>query len=399
MAKFIIQGIIGNEFKVAEGINRITVMCDITDIPTGLPLDCNPRSQNLNSVACKNMRAALEQRDTDFAIMNGGIEIIAKSIHSIADKKLEVNIDDTSNQGIIDGGHSYRTVTEFYANNPEYKRGVSIFVDIIYGKHAVEESVKIAAARNTQTQVGLVSIMNAEGKFDEIKESIKNQPWADMIRYEENGKQPIKVEFLIAIMRLFDIESYGAPSLAVAPKYHPCDSYNSWTNCLKRFNTLYNKAGGVEGTVFGKLIPMLPELIKYYQYVLSNLGRFYNAGGGNFGGIYIEKKTISNISKKNPTIDIFSGDKIKYYTPQAWVFPILTTARCILKDVNGRFTFEDNVYHFFEVTAAASSFRFINNFIGKAGKDATSYLKSPVAWGGAYDEARISWMSELINNK
>jgi hypothetical protein len=279
-------------------------------------------------------------------------------------------------QGIVDGGHTYRAICEFLEAHPDYQKGIYVSIEILYGNHVVERCVDIAAARNTAAQVKRISIMNAMGKFDRVKEVIKEYPWSNNVSREENQPGRIRGERLISLMMLFDIESFGRRSGS-----HPCTAYNSFDGTLKQYDASISK--GLDNSIYGKLVKMLPKFIELHDYVQMSIPRWYNASGGKYG-------LIQTIDVKGPGKTLFAQDEMRYKVSEAIVMPILTTARMLLQiDENGELVWAFNPYQFFDLVGKDVSRALIRGMAEY--NDTNKYLKLPKTWKDAYGDARDAY--------
>lgn len=376
MAKFVFTGIYTNPVKLPTATKQY-IAVDITDLPKGIPIGINPRSQNMNSRPVKDMIAALEKHDQDFPLLNGGIKLICKNASQVGPHKIAICMsEDDKSQGIVDGGHTYRTLVEFMQRHPDYEKGVYVSLEILYGDRVIERCVDIAAARNTAAQVKRISIMNAMGKFDRVKEVIKDYPWANEVSWEENQPGRIRGEMLISLMMLFDIESFGRRSGS-----HPCTAYNSFDGTLKQYDASISK--GIDNSIYGKLIKLLPKFIELHDYVQMSIPRWYNASGGKFG-------LIQSIDTKGPGKTMFSQEEIKYNVTEAIVMPILTTARMLLQiNGDGELVWSYNPYQFFDLVGRDVSRALIRGMADF--HDVNKYLKLPKTWKDAYGDARDAY--------
>ena len=392
MANFTLTGIFTDEIEIPTATKTASykryIMIDITNVPTGIPMSVNPRSQNMASKAVKAMKDGLNNHNTNFPLLNGGIKIVCRSIKVIGGHDIIINIDDDRTQGIVDGGHTYRTICEFLSSNQKYKSGVTVFFELMYGDHCVEQCVDIAAARNTASQVKLISIMNAQGKFDQIKKTIDNLSFANDVIWEENDDGYIKGEFLIALLQLFNIYQFSKKT-----GVHPCDCYNSFDNCLKTFNRAYTNCGGLtDSNPFTGLVKMIVKLCELHDYVQTNIPRWYNSNQRcNYGSICEGDKTYASISKnKGKCKSFLFKEDMPYYVPQMFVFPILTTARHILKvDKDGELIWKMNPYTFLEIVGPNATMTLLKGM--SEYKDRHKYMKLPDTWRNVYGAARDAY--------
>lgn len=136
--------------------------------------------------------------------------------------------DDFYEHGNIDGGHTYKVILKHQG------KGLQQYVqfEIMVGVEDIIEP--LAAARNTSTQVDEKSIAELEGKFAPIKDSIGGMPFYNRVAFKQNqhsdrrGVKVIDAREIVAIMTMFNIDSYG-------PDTHPTASYSSKAKVLSEY--------------------------------------------------------------------------------------------------------------------------------------------------------------------
>lgn len=182
---------------------------NINEIPKGLPTDVNPREVKEKTNVYRKIENALATDDDSFFVNNRGILLAAKSVKiDSLSKKLTINLGgDTSQYGVLDGGHTYHAIIK----NKEKLTDVVQFVhlEIMTSVRNIDE---LAAARNTSVKVSDKAIAELADKFDFIKESLKNEPYAKDISYKENEAKRLDALDLIRLMYPFNIEKYPMQS-------------------------------------------------------------------------------------------------------------------------------------------------------------------------------------------
>lgn len=297
---------------------RLFITVDVKDLPKQLPMDINPRKQNMKTAVGKQLVQSLVERNPMFEFCNGGMKIVCDQIQ-LHKNSVDLLFNGTEGRGVFDGGHTYRAIIENV--NEEFPRGTNVLVEVIFGQEMIKNAVEISAARNTTCAVKIISVLNALGWFSEIKKSICEQPYATLIRYSENDPQPIKIELLLGIMMAMDIEHYGCGF--TAPRSWPTDSYNSKKHAVERFKKFY----GEENNIYQRLIPLLPQFIKLYDYLQVNIPKMYNQMGGSYGSRKVDRFDLTADS-----VSTFSQKPCGNYTPDAYIFPIMSSLRFCLED-------------------------------------------------------------------
>lgn len=158
-----------------------------------IPLGANPRRP---SKANKNVKAMIHQLETDpanFRKKNEGIAIIANEA-VIDTQNKQVLFDVNTRQGVINGGHTYHTVS---------KHGVpeaTVRVEINTGV-ADELTAEIAASRNASKKLSAESELNHIGTFDWIKQSLPKRMVKD-ICFFEGDTGSISVSDLLQVVNI-----------------------------------------------------------------------------------------------------------------------------------------------------------------------------------------------------
>ena len=381
MKTFKLKGVATQTNKVDENNGRVFVSVDVTDLPKDLPLEINPRTQNMRTKVGKQLTEALATRNPLFEFCNGGIKIVCDSI-KMHQRTVDINFDSVEKRGIFDGGHTYRAILNTV--NDVYPKGTHVMIEVIYGPQMIRDAIQISAARNTTCAVKSVSVMNALGWFDEIKEVLKDQSYATKIRYSENDPQPIKVELLLGIMMCLDTEHYGFGF--TAPRSHPTDSYNSKKHAVDRYEKFYPQ----EGNVYQRLIPMLPQFIELYEYLQANIPRFYNVAGGSYGARKVERFDLTVDSETT-----FTKQPCGNFVPDAYVFPILSAMRFCLEDDGTQLKWRNDPFKVLEKIGPAVVYNYLQdltNFCqtrtgGRPGPSMVKeYMKDPMHWKSVYTD-------------
>ena len=179
---------VANSSNSGESIPEMyQLIVDVKELPDNIPMDTNPRKQNLDTKVCKKIKdSLLSPVDRNFYILNRGILLSAASInYDNVNSVVTIEFEDTLVHGNVDGGHTYKVILE-NRDQLELNRQF-VKVEVLTGIENMFESV--AASRNTSFQVKEKSIANLRDMFDLIKTSIKNEPYHNDVSYKENDDQ------------------------------------------------------------------------------------------------------------------------------------------------------------------------------------------------------------------
>lgn len=299
------------------------LLVNMKDLPEGIPLDVNPRVPKMATNVAKRLINAVTEPETDFYINNRGIVISAKSL-SFNSNESEVSIDigdfddenDKYNYGILDGGHTYTAIIQNRDNIPndieKYVR-IEVITNVL-------NITRLSDARNTSVQVSDIALFNLEDSFEDVREAIKNEIYADHVAYKDNENKPINISELLRLMYAFDIMKYPDDVLA------PIQSYSGKAQVFKRYKDVYN-------TPFYKsLTKQLPKLIKLYDLIEKELPDKYNEYKKNLGVAaprFGAVKGVENIEKEIDTC--FLSEKTNYSISSGYIYPIFGAFRSLLR--------------------------------------------------------------------
>lgn len=316
---------------------RANVIVDIKDVPDNIPTGTNPRSQKMNTATVRGIIDSLyDTKDHLFHYLNRGIVISANDI-SFNEKTNEVTVEFTNEEihGNIDGGHTYRAIIETRDTIERGKQYVTL--EIITGTVIEENFTKLAAARNMSQQIVNKSIANLEHRFDWLKETIQNEPYAKDIAYYENAFGSIDVAEIIAIINMFDIQTYSDMTNC------PTISFTTRKAIVNKFIDKDKKYGATIENSFYKLKYIIKDIISIYDFIETNISKFYKGKYGCLGCVKIANKNFKTL---------FYGNKVKYKTPKAFMYILTGAYRAIVcEDENGFYKWEvDDPIKFVEET-------------------------------------------------
>ncbi|HII4444905.1 TPA: AIPR family protein [Clostridium perfringens] len=286
--------------------------------------EVNPRGQNLKSKPAKDMDLTLTGDGRDiFHFLNRGISISAFecSVKNVKDKK-EVTIifADPNEHGTFDGLHSLKILLRALSSDKVLGEK-HVMLEVFTG---VEDILfDLARARNTSTQVKEKSLANLEGKFDFLKEGLKDECFFDNISWVENDEGAISINFIIQILTAFN-HKLGHKSM---PK-----TYSGAGSCEKAYIKEYDN-NILEDNVYYKLSPLYSDIFKFVDHVLVSLPAIYNRNGYETDrGIFGKLRGITYKPDFFPLLFTPANKKISYKIPNAFYFPILAAMRQLYKE-------------------------------------------------------------------
>lgn len=305
------------------GIKRHVILMRAIDIPQDIPLDPNPRKQNIDLGVYSDVRSSLRDSiDSSFHLKNKGITIVAEKV-THDDKKNEFRIILRDGEGIVDGGHTYKIILEAI-DDGECPAEQYVRVEVITGL-AAGDIVDIARGLNTAVQVQEHSLANLDGKFEWIKARLSSETYADKIAYKQNEKLAFDVREIIGIMSAF-----------VHP--NPKMAYTSKAACLSFF--LEEEKKGTR-SLYRQLENILPDLLCLYDYVqvaakvLYNQSKKDNGSIGRAGGM---TGVFESRAGKKMFNFVFMNTEAEYRMHSGVLYPILGSLANLLEDKNGQKT-------------------------------------------------------------
>lgn len=361
--------------KTEEGFFRIRrwVKVNVEELQKALLLanwtEVNPRQQNLKSKPAKEMRLTLNGDERDiFHFLNRGISISALecTVKDVKDKKeVTIVLRNVNEHGIFDGGHSFKVLMDAL-NNSKIIGSKHVMLEVFTG---VEDILfDLARSRNTSTQVKEKSLANLEGKFDFVKDALKNECFYDNISWVENDDGDITISYIIQILTAFNskLEHKSIPK-----------TYSGAGSCETAYLREYNKnKDNMINNIYYKLTPLYSDIFKFVDYVLVLLPQIYNKNGyesesGNFGKL----RGITYNPDFYPLLFSPNNKRTSYKIPNPLFFPILAAMRQLYKeDENGMYEWIINPKTVFDdisdklVTKVMGYYFEKNRFVNEMGK-------------------------------
>lgn len=249
------------------------LLVNMRDLPENIPMDVNPRKPKMTTNAAKRIINAINEPEEDFWLNNRGIVISAKSL-TFDTSKSEVTIDlgdktdenDRALYGIVDGGHTYTAII-MERNSIPKDREEYVRMEVVVH---VKNITRLSDGRNTSVEVSELALYNLDDKFQEIKDAIKNEPYANKIAYKDNENKPHNIDALLRLMFAFDIVKYPDDTVA------PIQSYSMKSQVFKRYKAVYEMGkGSNDFDFYMKLIKELPLLVRLYDKIELEIGSKY----------------------------------------------------------------------------------------------------------------------------
>jgi AIPR protein. len=263
---------IPNPYLASEDGEKSATMyiaiCDVKNLPDNIPLETNPREQKLTTGVPKKIKASLlDESFLDFYLLNRGLCISAKEVtYNNYTKDLTVYFEDFEYHGDIDGGHTYKVILE---NRDKLDRGKQyVKLEFLTGVENIFQ--RLAAARNTSTQVQDKSIAELENRFDIIKTAIKGERYLENIYFRENESGDIDVADLLAILNLFNLDEYSNTNM----NKFPISSYSSKKKCVDLYINAHKQYGEARQNPYVKMSSIMKDIFKLYDKIEVNMNNY-----------------------------------------------------------------------------------------------------------------------------
>jgi hypothetical protein len=329
---------IPNPYLNNEDGNKNAMMyiaiCDILNLPDDIPMETNPREQKLTTGVPKKIKASLlDEAYLDFYLLNRGLCISAADIrYNNYSNELSIVFEDMEYHGDIDGGHTYKVILE---NRDKIDYGKQfIKLEILTGVEDIFQ--RLAAARNTSTQVQDKSIAELENRFDIIKNAIADEAYFSDIFFKENEEGNIDVADILAILNMFNIDLYFDMN-----KF-PTASYSAKKKCIDTYIKYHKELGEDVRNPYVKMKPIMRDIFKLYDHIEINMGKYYKEKYP--AGKYGSTKGVSPAKNGEMYKSKFYGKKMEHTTPTGFIYPILGAFRALLKENNGIYEWKKNPF-------------------------------------------------------
>ena len=305
-----------NELESSNIEHHILLMKAI-DVPTGIPLDPNPRKQRIDLGIYKDIQRSLEDNgNPTFHLKNKGITMFAQKVEISPDKKV-LTAYLGQGDGIADGGHTYKIILDSQSKNncPEIQY---VKIEIITGI-AETDKADITGGLNTAVQVQEASLENLKNEFQWFKDTIQDMPYAKEIAYMQNEPGEFDIRDIVSFMTLFNVE-HPAFLTGRTPK----EAYTSKSACLNLYKD--------DKKSYMMLAPIVKDILDLHDHIHLNVGKRYNEEKGGKAGAMTG---VFDTKKKTSFKYIFSRGESHYKLFDGTFFPIFGAMRYLVEKKPG----------------------------------------------------------------
>jgi hypothetical protein len=319
---------------------RHTFVMRVTDLPADLPLDPNPRGQRIDRGIYRQVSQSLLSNDGFFLWKNHGITILARKVNKIDDVTYEVELEPV-NHGIVDGGHSFRIIQEALSENDASLDQQFVEVRAFTGIVPDElDAVDVARALNTTMQVQEMSLANLAGKFDWLKELLKDEPYFDQIAWRENDIAAYDARDIVVLIDMFNIRRFP-----VNGDDHPTRTYNNKGEVLKDYVK--------DWKVYARYASVVKDILVLHDTISSEGPALHTKQGGRGGSLDFVKKKKGKNAK--PFDFHFLNKTATRCLDRAALYPMLGAFRWMIVEVSdGSFGWRDGFDHVLQVWSNAA---------------------------------------------
>jgi hypothetical protein len=316
---------------IFESVTKHTFLVQAKLLPTGLPTGANARDPvGMNRRVYKDVTESLRTNEAlpgSFDLMNLGITVIADRVEMVDKKTFRVFISDED--GIVNGAHTARIIEQCQGDD-EVPDEQYVEVRIVTGlEHApVTLKADIAKGQNTGIAVRAESIYDTQGLFRFLRETVKDQPWADRISWRESDPGDYDVRDLTSVMEALNVIDFANDS-----NRHPVHAYEKWSIGVNRYAQDFKEhETDPENRTYAALEPLLIEGLHLYDRIRYDFRPIFNETISKAGG---RLRIVEEAPKSKDKFDfVFAGlPPEKYRLTKGATFPIFAAFRnCIVYD-------------------------------------------------------------------
>ena len=354
-------------------------------------LEVNARDSNVKGRVPKAIRQTLTDNPAWFAEYNRGLTIVASQVSW--DNKtnlLTLTFKDHDLDGILDGGHTLSVILEEFESQSDHNEGeVSSYINLeIFTGLQSEVLPSVVEARNTSRQVASKSLMNLDGRFDDLKCAIGPE-FTELISWKENEDGELDVRELIGMLTALDAGSYSGNN-------HPVVAYSGKEACLKRFSLKEN------GEKYAKLEKVAPDALRIWDLIQFHLPAQYNQRGpsagtgiGRFGALTGVRTLPTKKKKHLPFIDQYTEFEI----PTGYIYPIFSAFRAMLVEEHGCWVWGNGLEPEKLIEEGFAADIFVGSVRESIGTyhNANRTGKDTQTWANAYLAARNYYLEHIIS--
>ena len=297
-------------FGDEKGMVRHILFVPVREVPSGMPLDPNARTPNINRSVYREIERHLLEEEGEpgtFHLKNRGVVMIADKVEQRGEDVYVVSVQE--GQGILDGGHTYTLITD-YEQGGEQELPEDQWVKFEVLTHVPSAWVaELAGGLNTSIQVKQMSLAELAGMFNWIKDELEDEPYAGSIAYRENENAPFDARDLAALLAMFNVERFPNDG-----DTHPVEAYSSKAKVLEWFKK--------DPEHFESLRPILKDILVLHDTIRYSSQERWNEAGGSYGKLaFVERRQRGAFEFP------FIGKSKQFRLTNGALYPILASFR------------------------------------------------------------------------
>lgn len=394
--------------KLSDWIGRAT--------PDGV----NPRSHDpecLKSPVAKQIEATITDSPDDFYLANRGCTLIVEDCQfEPKSGNVTLTITDPENQGLADGASSdavlakvqTRLARELLQNKdanfnqlldgigsggksdlkmPDVLSNGRIHLEVFQNIGDRSRIANLVQGRNTSRQVRGWSMSDFKGHFDWIKEVIEKDgsQFKGKVGYEENSGQDISVLDIMSELTLF----------------HPEFDLKDDTGKDRAPVIAYSNKGRMDGRLtdetllagYKGLSPLIPDIIKLYDYVYANFERSYDQAFAPKARLGRREGVESRLMGEPYELPM-TGIKSNYIIPNGYIFPLLAAFRALVSYRAGKVSWKVDPFEFYDKYGKDLVAELIEQVDGQGGNPNIA-AKRKLVYTALHNKAKILLNDEL----
>jgi hypothetical protein len=383
--------------RLADPISKSTfhmeVMLPFTEARKLDPGNANVRPFSEQKRPFREMLETVDEAPETFHLKNRGITYLAQDFEfDNKAKELTVSIPDIPKTayedetapifGIADGGHTWEVIgrTILRLEELQQKNGWSepfVRVHFMSGETVQDAVGDIVEALNTSSQVQAYTLDEYQGKFDELKEALKDSGFdISLIAFRENESKEWNVVEIIRRLACFLKERWQ--------EVPPTSMYKSGNKALGLY---VNESSCVEFRRLYSVIKDVVTLPEYIQHQLSQGGVIENKKLGNVRRVRVLKKSESRPGTSFPT---------RHFLDMAALLPMASAFRELLVLRGDRYQWRLSPYDVFP-KCAEQLYKVLLSRGSKA--KIISHLGSDAEYWGACAQIVMRVQTSLLEEK
>lgn len=258
-------------FRKQFDTERHIFVMNVSQVPVDISNEANARDPNIRKQVYRMVEDSLLDKQEgselgSFHLKNKGITIIAEAVEQMGDNEYRVVI--KPGQGIVDGGHTYKLITDHIALG-DLPESQYVFVEIRTGIKP-EWVTYIAGGLNTGVQVQDMSLDQLSGMFSKIQDVLRPSGITDQIAWRENDPGEFNARDIVSLFLMLNIELYKNDS-----GLYPVECYTSKGAVLKKFEQ--------HSDSFNRMSKIMKDILELHDTISMEAAQIWNDGGGKTG--------------------------------------------------------------------------------------------------------------------